>query len=813
MKKLMVALLSAIVACGAWADTETVNGYTWTYEITDGKASIYGTSSAPCISPAPTGAVTIPASLGGKPVTKIGPFAFTECSGMTSVLIPNGVTSIASYAFYDCSGLTTVPIPSSVTIVGGYAFVDCTGLVSATIPCSVTTIGNYTFKGCTSLVHAVLPASFETATNIDKILLGCPVYAFGNVEYRDVNVEVAGGIAWAFTVSGGKATVGGGAYDWAIPANTVGAIAIPSKLGGYPVTAIRKYAFCACESLTGVTIPSRVTRIGDFAFNGCTRLEYAVLPASFETATNIDKVFQDCPVYSKYHVEYRDVNVKVVDGIAWAYTVSDGKATVGGGANGWAIPTDTVGDIVIPSTLGGYPVTAIESHAFWWCGGLTSVTIPSSVTSIGSFTFYFCSELMSVTYLGNCPEVGDYFYHNTPSDLVSIVPEGNATWSEALTAGTWQGRAIMTGTTASLTIGGGKTSMSRTYSCEAKTGESFSVACSGSWTATASASWITITSGASGSGNGTIKYTLAANTGTSKREGTIKVKCGSITRTCSITQDKPLLIGGKTSLSRTYENTKQSGCYFSVTCSQSPWTAVSSASWVTLTSDSKSGTGSGKVTYSVAANTTSSQRSATIKVTSRSLTRTCTITQKAGAEPTLTIGGGKTSMSRQYSCEPKTGESFSVACNGSWTATASASWITITTGKSGSGNGTIKYSLAENTGTSKREGTIKVKCGSITRTCTITQDKPLLIANNTSMTRTYEAAKQTGCYFSVTCSQSPWTAVSSASWVTVKTTSGTGTAKLYYDVAANSSTSQRTATIKVTSRGLTRTCTIKQKGK
>ena len=366
-----------------------------------------------------------------------------------------------------------------------------------------------------------------------------------------------------------------------------------------------------------------------------------------------------------------------------------------------------------------------------------------------------------------------------------------------------------------LTIGGGKDSMFRNYSCEAKVGESFSVACNGSWTATASASWITVDAGLYGGGNGMVSYSLAENTGTSKREGTITVKCGHATCACTITQDKPLLIGGKTSMSRTYDAAKQAGCYFSVTCSQSPWTAVSSASWVTLKSGSKSGTGSGKVYYDVAANTSASQRTATIKVTSRSLTRTCTITQKAGAEPTLTIGGGKTSMSRAYSCEAKSGEPFSVACNGSWTAIASASWITITSGVSGSGNGKVTYSLTENTGTSKREGTIKVKCGGITRTCTITQDKPLLIGGKTEMSRTYEASKQTDCYFSVTCSQSAWTAVSSASWVTLKSgsASGTGSGKVYYDVAANTSTSQRTATIKVTSRGLTRTCTIKQKGK
>ena len=112
-------------------------------------------------------------------------------------------------------------------------------------------------------------------------------------------------------------------------------------------------------------------------------------------------------------------------------------------------------------------------------------------------------------------------------------------------------------------------------------------------------------------------------------------------------------------------------------------------------------------------------------------------------------------------------------------------------------------------------GTIKVKCGGITRTCTITQDKPLLIGGKTSMSRTYDADEQADCCFTVTCSQSPWTAVSSASWVTIYSDceSGIGTAKLYYYVAANMSASSRTATIKVTSRGLTRTCTIKQNGK
>ncbi len=69
-----------------------------------------------------TGAVEIPATIIGKPVTSIGDSAFRDCSGLTSVTIPEGVTSIGDMAFSGCSGLTSVTIPASVTSIGNYAF-------------------------------------------------------------------------------------------------------------------------------------------------------------------------------------------------------------------------------------------------------------------------------------------------------------------------------------------------------------------------------------------------------------------------------------------------------------------------------------------------------------------------------------------------------------------------------------------------------------------------------------------------------------------------------------------------------------------
>ena len=85
----------AMAAICAWADTETVNGITWNYTVSDGKASLDGTYDAL------SGAITIPSTLGGKPVTSIGYRAFCGCSGLTSVTIPNSVTSIGFSDFME----------------------------------------------------------------------------------------------------------------------------------------------------------------------------------------------------------------------------------------------------------------------------------------------------------------------------------------------------------------------------------------------------------------------------------------------------------------------------------------------------------------------------------------------------------------------------------------------------------------------------------------------------------------------------------------------------------------------------------------
>ncbi len=182
--------------------------------------------------------VTIPNS-----VKSIDEWAFSYCSGLTSIDIPNSVTTIGQHAFSACAGLTSVDIPNSVTEIGGSAFYGCTGLTSVDIPNSVTEIGEYAFHSCSSL----------TSVTIGNFVTTIGKYAFH---------ECSG--LTSVTIPNSVTTIGAGAFN-----NCYGltSINIPNS-----VTEIGDQAFSYCTALTSVTIPNSVTSIGGSAFLGCNSL-------------------------------------------------------------------------------------------------------------------------------------------------------------------------------------------------------------------------------------------------------------------------------------------------------------------------------------------------------------------------------------------------------------------------------------------------------------------------------------------------------------------------------------------------------------
>ena len=116
------------------------------------------------------GAVSIPSTINGLPVTGIGEFAFCGCSGLTSLTIPNTVTNIGWQAFENCSSLTSVTVPGGVTSIGDYAFIGCTNLTGAyfkgNAPILDTSYGSdaYLFGGDNNATVYYLPGTTWGAT-------------------------------------------------------------------------------------------------------------------------------------------------------------------------------------------------------------------------------------------------------------------------------------------------------------------------------------------------------------------------------------------------------------------------------------------------------------------------------------------------------------------------------------------------------------------------------------------------------------------------------------------------------------------------
>jgi hypothetical protein len=305
------------------------------------------------------------------------------------------------------------------------------------------------------------------------------------------------------------------------------------------------------------------------------------------------------------------------------------------------------------------------------------------------------------------------------------------------------------------------------------------------WTASVSAQspWITITSGASGSGPGTVSFTVAANPGP-PRNGSMTVAG----HTFAVNQ----VTGCAYSISPASQTVGPGGGSGSTTVTASSgcaWTASSNASFITVPPASASGTGNGTVNFTIAPNS-GPQRSGTLTVAGR----TFTVTQTSGCSYALTAN------SQSFGPGGGSGTTTVVTNDGcTWTAVVSsqAPWITVTSGASGSGDGTVSFNVASNTG-AQRSGTIAIAG----HTFTVTQS----VGCSYSIAPTSQAAGAGQGSGSTTITAPPgcaWTATSNASFLTITSgASGNGNGTTNFTIAANTGP-QRTGTLTVAGQTFT----------
>ena len=298
-----------------------------------------------------SGSITIASTYDGYPVTSIGAGAFSFCTSLINIDIPNSVTNIGNGAFSNCYGLTSIIIPDSVISIGSEALADCHSLTSILIPNSVTSIGYWAFAGCTSLTNVTIP---NNVTNISAgAFQGCA--SLTNIVVTSDNLAYSSANGVLFNKS--QTTI------VEFPRGYAGSYTIPDS-----VTNIGNYAFSGCANLTGVTIPNNVKNISEAAFFLCVGLTNVVIGTNV-TSIGIG-VFENCTSLTSISIPNSVTNIGMI-----------------------AFQSSGLTSITIPSSIG-----SIGESAFTYCTSLTNLTFLGKAPILTSGIFYENAATATVYY-------------------------------------------------------------------------------------------------------------------------------------------------------------------------------------------------------------------------------------------------------------------------------------------------------------------------------------------------------------------------------------------------------------------------------
>ena len=233
-------------------------------------------------------------------VVYAGKVAYTYKGDMpknTKILLRQDTKSISRYAFSDCTNLTDIVIPNSVNRIDVGTFGRCTSLKSITIPNSVISIGSKAFSDCTNLSDIIIPDSITYIASD----------AFKNTKWFDNQPD---GVVYAGKV----------AYEY--KGNMLENTKIVLKQG---TKSISKDAFSSCINLTNIVIPNSLLSVGGGAFMNCSKLKSITIPRNMEDIGEYAFGYSDIGIHYGSPVKYEDFTIKGYKGtIAETYAKENG---------------------------------------------------------------------------------------------------------------------------------------------------------------------------------------------------------------------------------------------------------------------------------------------------------------------------------------------------------------------------------------------------------------------------------------------------------------------------------------------------------
>ena len=333
--------------------------------------------------------VVVPDKYNNLPVTSINDSAFSNCTTLRNITLPNSITFIGDYAFNNCSNLENLILPKNLITIGESAFNQCSCLKEIIVPNKVESIGRAAFSGCSALETITLPfvgASLNATKASSSTLFG---YIFGNYYFEnsvDANQSYASGSNKTYY--------------------------IPSNLKHVTITGgnILYGAFYDCTKIETVNLPSDITSIGDYAFAYCSSLKSIAIPDGVESITerllyccsSLEAIEIGAMVSSVgYEAFYNCKNLKSI-------VVNEGNETYAGTGNCLIHKASKIlilgcENSVIPNDG---TVTEIGYQSFIFCETITNIIIPNGVTKIWDYAFYGCSNLTSIVIGENVESIG-----------------------------------------------------------------------------------------------------------------------------------------------------------------------------------------------------------------------------------------------------------------------------------------------------------------------------------------------------------------------------------------------------------------------